>query len=215
MRQILYVSLSTLAGDTADLASILEQSRHNNALDGITGLLWSDGRSFMQVLEGPRVSVMATFARILADPRHHSLIVLQERRIRGNEFGGWTMAHRRASDAADAYDDRMQRVLVNTSEGVRTHFLTLVSTGHVAALALPVAAIGGPPPELTPICTTAVPRRIDQRIGAPFHNAGLALHSAFDDMPQSTNPQHDLCIEKLRSIPRIATGDSQENRAPH
>lgn len=213
MRQILYVSLSTAPGDQADLASILEQSRHNNALDGITGLLWSDGKSFMQVLEGPRLSVMATFARILADPRHHSLIVLKERRIRVHEFGGWTMAHRRANDAANTYDAQIQRLLVNAAPEVRTHFLTLISTGRVAALSLPIEAIGAPPPASTPLCHTEAPRRVDRRIGAPFHNAGIALNSAFAVTPQAANPQHDACIEKLRGIARLAPGDSQENRA--
>ncbi|MDY7522660.1 BLUF domain-containing protein [Sphingomonas sp. 10B4] len=93
MRRILYVSGNTLSSVTADLATIREQSRHNTAHDRITGLRWSDGRSLLQVLERSRVSVMATFARILAAPRHHAPIVLQHRHIRPHEFGGWTMAH--------------------------------------------------------------------------------------------------------------------------
>ena len=93
MRRILYVGGNTLSSVTADLAGIPKQSRHNTALDRITGLRWSDGRSLLQVLERSRMSVMATFARILADPRHHAPIVLQHRHIRPHESGGWTMAH--------------------------------------------------------------------------------------------------------------------------
>lgn len=216
MRQILYVSLSTVPGDTADLASILEQSRHNNAIDGITGLLWSDGKSFMQVVEGPRVSVMTTFARILADTRHHSLVVLQERRIHAAEFSGWTMAHRRPGDAADSYDAQMQRLLINASDQIRMHFRTLIATGHVAALALPVEALGAPPP--APVDATSDPARprrtIDRRVGAPFHNAGVALTTAFAEIALPAHAQHDACLEKLRSVARITIGDSSENRAP-
>ena len=43
MRQILYLSSSTVQGDRGNLPTILEQSCHSNAIDGITGLLWSDG----------------------------------------------------------------------------------------------------------------------------------------------------------------------------
>lgn len=38
MRQSLYVSLSTVPGDKADLAAILQQSRDNNALEAISHL---------------------------------------------------------------------------------------------------------------------------------------------------------------------------------
>lgn len=143
MRQILYVSLSAVPGDKADLVGILQQSRHNNALDGITGLLWSDGRSFLQAIEGPKASVIATFARIRADSRHHSLVVLEDRPIEAREFGGWNMAHRRSSDAADAYDTQMRRLLVNASDMVRAHFTSLIATGRIAGL--PVVTATAPP----------------------------------------------------------------------
>lgn len=129
MRQILYVSLSTVQGDAADLVGILQQSRHNNAIDGITGLLWSDGHCFLQAFEGPRASVGPTFDRIQADTRHHSLKVLSDRRIEKREFGGWNMAHRRADDPPDAFDAQMSRLLSHASEPIRNQFLGLVATG--------------------------------------------------------------------------------------
>ena len=134
MRQILYVSLSTVPGDKADLANILEQSRHNNALDGITGLLWSDGESFLQVFEGPKASVALTFDRILADSRHHSLKTLSDRLITEREFGTWNMAHRRAGDAPDAYDAQMRRWLSRASEPLRAQYSSLIATGAPARL---------------------------------------------------------------------------------
>ncbi|MEG3089323.1 BLUF domain-containing protein [Sphingomonas sp. PB4P5] len=133
MRQILYVSLSTVPGDKADLVGILDQSRHNNALDGITGLLWSDGRSFLQVFEGPQASVASTFARISADRRHHSLTIIEDRAIKAPEFGTWTMMHRRANDALDAYDARIGRILLRVTSPIRMQFLALVATGRPAA----------------------------------------------------------------------------------
>ena len=130
MRQILYVSTSTTTGNAADLADILQQSRHNNALEGVTGVLWSDGRSFMQALEGPSDSVAATFERIQGDRRHHDLIVLHDRPIAAREFGSWSMVHRTAREPADAHDAQMRHVLARASEPIRAQFLALVASGE-------------------------------------------------------------------------------------
>lgn len=116
MRQIIYASV---ARDAKDLHGILEQSRHNNALDGITGLLWSDGRRYVQVLEGPEESVGPTFDRIGRDPRHHSIEVLTDRRVDGREFGYWSMAHRGRGDGPDDLDRRTRARLDRVSPDLR------------------------------------------------------------------------------------------------
>lgn len=67
MKQILYRSLNADRLDDTAVAKLLAQSRHNNAIDGVTGLLWSDGNQFMQVLEGPSRSVIATYDRIVEE----------------------------------------------------------------------------------------------------------------------------------------------------
>lgn len=202
MRQILYVSQGTLPADTADLVSILAQSRHDNALEGITARLWSDGTHFLQVLEGPRDGVLATFARILADPRHHSLIVLRDRQITARTFAGWPMAHRRGDDAPDACDAQMRCLLINTSEQIRTRCLALM-------------AGGAPPPEPNDATGDTPPLRprIDRRVGAPFHNAGVALVTAFGAARPEPDAQHDAYVDTLRAIPRVAPGDSWEAAA--
>jgi hypothetical protein len=127
MRQILYISSSTLPGDAADLAGILCQSRHNNAIDGVTGLLWSDGARFVQVFEGPEDSVAATWARIRADPRHAEIRVLQDRVIPAREFGDWTMAMRRAGDPVDAHDIQVRRLLDRASPAISEPFLAMIA----------------------------------------------------------------------------------------
>ena len=133
MRQILYVSTSTVPGDRADLSGILNQSRHNNAVDGISGLLWSDGRHFLQVFEGPEDSVAATLARIERDSRHENIVILQDRQIEAREFGGWSMVHRRANEPADAYDVQVRRLLSRASRPIEAQFLALIATGEIAA----------------------------------------------------------------------------------
>lgn len=127
LRQLLYVSSSNPKGAKIDVAQVVEQSRHNNALDGVTGLLWSDGKRFLQVLEGSTESVDTTFARIKRDVRHHAIVVLHDREIDKRQFGTWTMAQRRPEDEADAFDEQMRRALENASESVRGSFLGLIA----------------------------------------------------------------------------------------
>lgn len=126
MRQVLYVSSSTPAHTPADLPRILEQSRHNNAIDGVTGLLWSDGRRFLQVLEGTEESVSAVFRRIGADDRHRAIVVLADRQVEERQFGGWTMAFRNAGEASDGFDARVRALLADASPDVQGTFLGLI-----------------------------------------------------------------------------------------
>ncbi|WP_242182521.1 BLUF domain-containing protein [Sphingomonas sp. CARO-RG-8B-R24-01] len=150
-QQILYVSVSTVPGDGADLAGILEQSRHNNALDGITGLLWSDGMHFLQVIEGSPEGVTAAFARIRADGRHHHLRLLRDCMIPLREFGSWTMVHRRAADSPDLYDARMRRLLSETSQPIKQHFMMLI-----AGKTEPALEKFGSQPEARPLFPRAI-----------------------------------------------------------
>jgi Sensors of blue-light using FAD len=122
MRQILYISTSTAGSAETDLNYILQQSRHNNAIDGITGLLWADGKRFMQVFEGPGVSVALTWERIQADDRHHEIAVLQDRLIPAREFGYWSMAYRRADETEDEYEMKVRRLIAYASPEIRDGF---------------------------------------------------------------------------------------------
>ena len=50
MRQMLYIS-SVVRGTIIDLSAIVGQSIRNNRRVGVTGLLWSDGKRFLQALD--------------------------------------------------------------------------------------------------------------------------------------------------------------------
>ena len=69
-RRIVYSSTATAPTDDDTQIDILRQSRANNGLNGISGILLSDGRRFLQVLEGTPEAIEHVFARISADPRH-------------------------------------------------------------------------------------------------------------------------------------------------
>lgn len=133
MKQILYASVTTASnGKSADIAAILEQSRHNNALDGITGLLWTDGERFLQVIEGGDEAVDACYARICADHRHRAIVTIIERAIEKREFGYWAMAHKTSDMLADVHDERIRRMMTNAADDISAPFLDLVSIRRAA-----------------------------------------------------------------------------------
>ena len=132
MRQLLYIS-SSAADRTTDLSEILQQSRHNNVIDGVTGLLYSDGKRFLQVLEGPDEAVKPTFERIRADPRHRAIVILSDRQVEAREFGSWSMAHRGTGESLDAFDEKVRHMLANADPSVRGTFLGLIKTREMRA----------------------------------------------------------------------------------
>lgn len=118
LRQILYASV---CGDGVDLDDILQQSRHNNAVDGITGLLWADGGHFLQVLEGPADSVATAYARIAADTRHRDIRILSDRSVDAREFGYWSM-ERGAACTDTGLRERLARRLSDAPADIRAVF---------------------------------------------------------------------------------------------
>ena len=81
-RRIVYSSTATAPTDDDTQIDILRQSRANNGLNGISGILLSDGRRFLQVLEGTPEAIEHVFARISADPRHAEVKTLHS--VSGN-----------------------------------------------------------------------------------------------------------------------------------
>lgn len=92
MYQLAYISSACGEIDRPLLENILAVSRRNNQRDGITGLLVSGGRRFLQALEGPEAKVLTAYARIQADPRHRACVLLTSRATPTRQFGDWSMA---------------------------------------------------------------------------------------------------------------------------
>ncbi len=119
-RQLFYTSRSAPG---VDVDQILQQSRHNNAVDGITGLLWHDGTHFVQVIEGPQSSVASAYARIAGDPRHSELTILSDRTVDNREFGYWSMERAtRSLEGGEAALARIERRLAGAPEYLRQAF---------------------------------------------------------------------------------------------
>lgn len=131
MRQLLYISSST-PGMTPEIATILATSIRNNRRAGVTGLLYTDAKRFLQVLEGDDDAVQATLDRIRADGRHRGIVVLHDRQVEARQFGEWAMAERRLGEQSDAFDRRIGTLLAKASPAVRGTFEGLVSARKAA-----------------------------------------------------------------------------------
>ena len=73
------------------LGEILNVSNKNNQRSEVTGALVFDDQWFVQVLEGERFAVWATFDRILEDSRHADVVIAEVVEIKTRIFANWWM----------------------------------------------------------------------------------------------------------------------------
>ncbi|PAX06689.1 BLUF domain-containing protein [Sphingomonas lenta] len=133
MLQLVYISSSREAVSAAELQRILAASRRNNGRDGITGLLFFDGKRFLQALEGEADKVVAAFERIRDDARHSGVVVLSRREIAEREFGDWAMASRGAPHEEDAMLARVAELAANAAPAVQATFNSFAQVRRRAA----------------------------------------------------------------------------------
>lgn len=74
-----------------DLRALIATCHKNNSARSITGLLHHNGTYFIQVLEGARADISATYHRIANDPRHTNPIILSVSDVRERLFPTWSM----------------------------------------------------------------------------------------------------------------------------
>lgn len=74
-----------------ELNNIQDTSLRNNSRDEISGILLFTGERFIQVLEGGREVINASYRRISADQRHTSLSLFEVVEIRHRLFRKWSM----------------------------------------------------------------------------------------------------------------------------
>jgi hypothetical protein len=123
LRQLVYIStVHRAVAATIDPATILAASRRNNARDRITGLLFFNGKRFLQVIEGEETAVDTTFTRIQADGRHYGLVVLSNREVATREFGEWAMAYHPPGTVDRVALDRILTLTERAAPDVRGTF---------------------------------------------------------------------------------------------
>ena len=95
MRQLLYVSNTAHNISVGDLDDILTESRRNNAMLGITGLLLFIDGGFLQILEGEERAVRELYTRVATDPRHANAHLMLDREVPVRAFPEWSMGFER------------------------------------------------------------------------------------------------------------------------
>jgi len=91
--RLVYASLKSPECNLAGMPELLKRARAFNHSEGITGILCFSRDRFLQCLEGPPEAVNALYARILRDPRHCDVMLLDYREIMDRSFGTWSMGY--------------------------------------------------------------------------------------------------------------------------
>lgn len=79
--------------DYAVIDEMLKLWRHNNQELDLTGaLLLCDG-AFVHLLEGERANVDRMFRRVMADPRHENVRLIERRPLVRRRFANWPLAY--------------------------------------------------------------------------------------------------------------------------
>ncbi len=89
--RLIYVSTAPETPGEPELQEILKVSRLKNDAAGVTGLLFSVGPHFMQLLEGEEDRVNETFERIRHDDRHHDVMIIHTETDTQRLFPDWSM----------------------------------------------------------------------------------------------------------------------------
>ena len=97
LNYIIYYSFSQSDISSSELEEILRKAREWNQAHEITGLLiyrfnkiFKRG-NFLQIIEGPKKSILSTWERISIDPRHHTITVLEDGNFEERNFSAWSM----------------------------------------------------------------------------------------------------------------------------
>lgn len=99
--RLVYYSENRIPPDqlATEIETILEASRRNNVLVGVTGALMFNSGYFAQVLEGAQAAIESTFERIQQDRRHGNVYLLEFIPAPVRSFETWSMAFIGAADS--------------------------------------------------------------------------------------------------------------------
>jgi Sensors of blue-light using FAD len=88
--QLIYAS-TPFGFDNSTLNKILSVARRNNARDQISGALVCRADLYLQMLEGSRSAVTATFHKIMNDDRHLNIALVGCYDVKTRLFPEWSM----------------------------------------------------------------------------------------------------------------------------
>lgn len=132
MLQLIYVSSKTPSAAAFDLDELVAASQLRNRRDQITGLLYSDGKRFLQIVEGPTNAIDGLLTRLGNDSRHRAIVMLSRREIERREFGGWAMAMMLDGEDNLSFTTRIRALCQHTDPRVLGTVLGLVEARAAA-----------------------------------------------------------------------------------
>lgn len=91
--RLIYASKKTQDIGPQDIEQILKSARANNQELDVTGMLCFNRKFFLQCLEGSRKKVNHIYHKILNDPRHSDIVMLDYQEISKREFSAWSMGY--------------------------------------------------------------------------------------------------------------------------
>lgn len=98
MIQVLYTSRATRPLSRAEMARLVAKASQHNRHVGITGMLIAYNGSYMQLIEGPTLSVEPLLERIRADGRHTNVVIHRHGDVAERRCPRWAMASAAVSE---------------------------------------------------------------------------------------------------------------------
>ncbi|MEM1383946.1 MAG: BLUF domain-containing protein [Pseudomonadota bacterium] len=134
MHRLLYVSRSAVLANSPELADIAKVSLSRNSSCGVTGYLYFDNETFVQVLEGMPEDVADIYHSIEQDNRHADLRLLGIDEVTNRVFGSWAMGFYDGSERggliSEAFGDNIAKHATGRDIPELTRFLRDLSVGR-------------------------------------------------------------------------------------
>jgi Sensors of blue-light using FAD len=143
--RLVYVSTAQDAVDLNEFKRILLSAQTSNQRRDLTGMLAFNSKLFLQALEGARDQVNDVYARIMRDPRHHSLALLKFAEIEERHWAGWSMGF-----AAPNADNRAL-FLKHSSQSIFNPYVMKGDAAEKMLMELSQTAISMSPPAAAPV----------------------------------------------------------------
>ena len=91
LRSLVYCSEAVPGLTVGQIDDLARDAAAHNRIAGVTGVLLSDGRRFLQYIEGPEDGMALTYSRILNSRSHREIVELGHSRGSVRRFPYWSM----------------------------------------------------------------------------------------------------------------------------
>jgi hypothetical protein len=127
-----YCSRAVPGVGMAEVEQIIATARFHNPRLGITGMLVFGSGVFFQWIEGPRASITGLTERLASDPRHDTIIVLdQSEEVRERLFPEWDMELVGATDIREVLVDAIDNAGEDTNAAALQRLLAMLDSGEL------------------------------------------------------------------------------------